>query len=130
MTDPVPKNIYRLKVYTEAEKARQFDLTRDLQREASRIAQFNKYSNDPIARKEKLDNNKLYKLKTKYTQLGYTFAKGKVGLEEVKLLVASINEEPDELVKEKQELLKQKKTEVNDLIKEIYELKLQNQNKK
>ena len=126
MTDSVAKT-RKLKTYTDEEKARQFDITRDLQREASRISQFNKYSNDPIARKEKLDNNKWYKLKTKYTQMGYTFSKGKVGLEEVKLLVDSINEEPDERVKEKQELLKQKKTEVNDLIKEIYELKLQNQ---
>ncbi len=126
MTDSVAKT-RKLKTYTDEEKARQFDITRDLQREASRISQFNKYSNDPIARKEKLDNNKWYKLKTKYTQMGYTFSKGKVGLEEVKLLVASINEEPDERVKEKQDLLKKKKTEVNDLIKEIYELKLQNQ---
>ena len=129
MTDPVQKN-RKFETYTEAEKAQQFDITRDLQREASRIAQFNKYNNDLKARAEKLANNKLYKLKTKYTQMGYTFAKGKVGLEEVKVLIASINEEPDERVKEKQELLKQKKNEVNNLIKEIYELKLQNQNKK
>jgi hypothetical protein len=129
MTDPVQKN-RKFENYTEAEKAQQFDITRDLQREASRIAQFNKYNNDLKARAEKLANNKLYKLKTKYTQMGYTFAKGKVGLEEVKVLIDSINEEPDERVKEKQELLKQKKNEVNNLIKEIYELKLQNQNKK
>ena len=126
MTDSVQK--YRkFENYTEAEKAQQFDITRDLQREASRIAQYNRYSNDPEARKEKLDNNKWYKLKTKYTEMGYTFAKGKVGLEEVKLLVDRINEEPDERIKEKQELLKQKKNEINQLIKEIYELKLQNQ---
>lgn len=125
MTDSVTKT-RKFENYTEAEKAQQFDITRDLQREASRISQYNKYSNDPEARKQKLDNNKWYKLKTKYTQMGYTFSKGKAGLEEVKLLVASINEEPDELVKEKQALLKQKKYEVNQLIKEIYELKLQN----
>lgn len=114
---------------SDEEKARQFDVTRDLQRESSRISQYNKYKNDPEARKQKLDNNKWYKLKTKYTQMGYTFSKGKVGLEEVKLLVASINEEPDELLKEKQALLKQKKNEVNELIKEIYELKLKNSKK-
>jgi len=119
----------KLNMLTDEEKARKFDVTRDLQRESSRISQYNKYNNDPESRKEKLDNNRWYKLKTKYTKMGHTFSKGKVGLEEVKLLVASINEEPDELVKEKQELLKQKKFEVNQLIKEIYELKLQNNKK-
>ena len=125
MSDSVAKT-RNLKNYTDEEKIKQFDITRNLQRESSRISQFNKYNNDSEARKEKLENNRWYKLKTKYTQMGYTFSKGKVGLEEVKLLVASINEEPDELVKEKQALLKQKKYEVNQLIKEIYELKLKN----
>jgi len=126
MADPSPKTTNRkIKQLTDEEKIERFDITRDLQRESSRISQFNKYNNDPEARKEKLDNNKWYKLKTKYTKMGYTFSKGKVGLEEVKNLIASL-EEQDEGIKEKQELLKQKKNEVNELIKEIYELKLKN----
>lgn len=127
MADPSPKTTNKkIKQLTDEEKLKRFDITRDLQRESSRISQFNKYNNDPLAREKKLDDNKWYKLKTKYTKMGYTFSKGKVGLDEVKQLVATINEEPDELVKEKQELLRKKKNEVNELIKEIYELKLKN----
>ena len=119
----------KLEQYTDEEKARQFDINRDLHRESSRISQYNKFNNDPEARKQKLENNRWNKLKAKYTLMGHTFSKGKVGLEEVKLFVASINEEPNELVKEKKALLKKKKYEVNELIKEIYELKLQNNKK-
>ena len=122
---------------TDAEKAKEYERLKKEQRERSKISQYNRYHNDHEHRKEKNELNNLYKQKSKYEKMGFSFSKGKEGIEEVKILIKKINKEEDDFVNskfddtfkelkiqvdQKKELIQQKQAEVKLLIKEVKQL--------